>query len=392
MNIVRTFHPVGQGAFYSERFYEDEHLEAKCNIVYDCGTSWGSVIKAKKVVTQAFDKKDVIDYLFISHLDYDHLSLVLTLIDSVKCVREIVLPLVLKDDIVIAISLNRISNHGDAADFLRMILNHVGSDRKDENLTPLESGIVFVGSEDEKWPQNTQIWENGESKTVRNMPDWVLIPYNVKSHDRQAELIAEFDKLLHDDKLLMKLGDCRIVLPEKGDDLYELLKDSDYVKDVIAAKELKNAIKLAYEKVTGGVNANSLLLYSGPVNISLDYRMVTGCHRWCDCFETRRPGCLYTGDSNCDLPEWEARYSKIWDNIGTIQLPHHGSLDSFDIVDNPIDKPYVFPASCGSTNSYGHPSGKVLAYLMTRECAPKIVTENGSTVYMQRIIREKWSV
>jgi len=116
MNIVRTFHPVGQGAFYSERFYEDEHLEAKCNIVYDCGTSWGNVIKAKKVVTQALDKKDVIDYLFISHLDYDHISLVLTLIDSVKCVREIVLPLVLKDDIVIAISLNRISNHGDAED------------------------------------------------------------------------------------------------------------------------------------------------------------------------------------------------------------------------------------------------------------------------------------
>ena len=41
-------------------------------------------MKAKKVVAQAFDKKDVIDYLFISHLDYDQISLVITLIDSVK--------------------------------------------------------------------------------------------------------------------------------------------------------------------------------------------------------------------------------------------------------------------------------------------------------------------
>lgn len=72
MKVIRTFHPVGQGAFYSERFYEDGRSEAIYKIVYDCGTSWGSVMKAKKVVAKAFDKKDVIDYLFISHLDYDH--------------------------------------------------------------------------------------------------------------------------------------------------------------------------------------------------------------------------------------------------------------------------------------------------------------------------------
>ncbi len=390
MNIVRTFHPVGQGAFYSERFYEDEHLEAKCNLVYDCGTSWGNVIKAKKVVTQAFDKKDVIDYLFISHLDYDHISLVLTLIDSVKCVREIVFPLVLKDDIVIAISLNRISNHGDAADFLQTVLNRVASDRKNENLTPLESEIMFVGSEDEKWPQNTQIWKNGESRTIGSVPDWLLIPYNVKSQERKNELIAEFDGILHDDKLLSRLSWYRLYLPPTGKELYELLKNLDFVKKVIATRELKNAIKSAYEKVTGGVNANSLILYSGPASMQAGYRMVTGYHRWRDYYDTKRVGCLYTGDSDCDLSGWKTqRYTTVWDNIGTIQLPHHGSLASFDIVDNPIDRRFVFPVSCGSTNSYGHPSGKVLAYLTTKDCTPKIVTENGSTVYMQRIIREK---
>ena len=98
-------------------------------------------MKAKKVVTQAFDKKDVIDYLFISHLDYDHISLVLTLIDSVKCVREIVLPLVLKDDIVIAIAMNRISNHGDAVDFLKMVSMRVGIDQKGE-ITPVRDKKV----------------------------------------------------------------------------------------------------------------------------------------------------------------------------------------------------------------------------------------------------------
>ena len=31
MKVVRTFHPVGQGAFYSERFYEGDIPQAKYN-------------------------------------------------------------------------------------------------------------------------------------------------------------------------------------------------------------------------------------------------------------------------------------------------------------------------------------------------------------------------
>ena len=36
MKLVRTFHPVGHGAFYTERFY-DEHDQNIANIVFDCG-------------------------------------------------------------------------------------------------------------------------------------------------------------------------------------------------------------------------------------------------------------------------------------------------------------------------------------------------------------------
>jgi glyoxylase-like metal-dependent hydrolase (beta-lactamase superfamily II) len=91
MKVVRTFHPVGQGAFYSERFYEGDNPQAKYNIVYDCGTSWGVITKAKKVVGLAFDKNDRIDYLFISHLDFDHVSLVNTLIEREFGIRSMLL-------------------------------------------------------------------------------------------------------------------------------------------------------------------------------------------------------------------------------------------------------------------------------------------------------------
>ena len=35
MKLIRTFHAVGHGAFYTERFYEKEINIA--NIVFDCG-------------------------------------------------------------------------------------------------------------------------------------------------------------------------------------------------------------------------------------------------------------------------------------------------------------------------------------------------------------------
>ena len=34
MKVTRTFHPVGQGAFYSERFYMEDQQGTVHNIVY----------------------------------------------------------------------------------------------------------------------------------------------------------------------------------------------------------------------------------------------------------------------------------------------------------------------------------------------------------------------
>lgn len=36
MKFVRTFHPIGHGAFYTERFY-DETEQSVANYVFDCG-------------------------------------------------------------------------------------------------------------------------------------------------------------------------------------------------------------------------------------------------------------------------------------------------------------------------------------------------------------------
>ena len=313
--------------------------------------------------------------------------MVLTLVNRVNTIKKIVLPLVSRDDLIIEFALNRISNHRDSVNFLQVISDHIGDDSAIENRKLLESEIVFVGTEKNNQVQNMHLWKDGEEFKLETYPSWVFIPYNVESQKRREMLIAEFDQLLNDNNLQRKLGEYDIRVPAIGKDLYEQLKNSDFVANVIKVKELKNAIRLAYKNVTSGVNANSLLLYSGPRSVLSGYRLVT--HRTWDYDDIERPGCLYTGDSNFEPNIWKIqKYSTVWDIIGTIQLPHHGSLASFDFEKNPIDKEYVFPVSCGSTNSYGHPSSKVLAYLMTKNCSPMIVTELVHTMYMQRIVRE----
>ncbi len=86
MNIIRTFHPVGQGAFYSEEFRDSE---GNCvfRVVYDCGSLKncglqrncdGTPLKRKDIeerVEQAFPDGHGVDILFVSHLD-DDLSLI----------------------------------------------------------------------------------------------------------------------------------------------------------------------------------------------------------------------------------------------------------------------------------------------------------------------------
>ena len=388
MEIIRTFHPVGQGAFYSERFYKDEERAAGYNIVFDCGTSWGYIGKMKKVVSQAFNQNDEIDYLFISHLDYDHVSLVDTLLTTVHLVRNIVLPLISEEELLIVQSYHRISNHGSVVAFLQKIIRHIRGIHDDDYANG-DYSIIFVGSEVNPniIGANGRIWINGTAQAGRWTPDWVFIPYNVGYRSRKQELIMQFDSLLAKpdfNQEMIRIGEAPV---QNGGELYERLKTQAFVRTVLENDAMKKAIKKAYENLPGGTNENSLLLYSGPANIENDYEVMYGIPYhvwyWRNIYEA---GCLYTGDSNCDLENWrDKKYANVWDNIGTIQLPHHGSLDSFDVTANPLDRPYVFPVSCGSVNSYGHPSGKVLAYLLMNGCLPHIVTEMAGTLLMERI-------
>ena len=57
MNMVRSFLPVGQGAFYLEQFGLDD--ETRINVVYDCG-AYGDSKPVEEQIRRSFKKGETI--------------------------------------------------------------------------------------------------------------------------------------------------------------------------------------------------------------------------------------------------------------------------------------------------------------------------------------------
>lgn len=362
--IIRTFHPIGQGAFYSER-------HPNFNIVYDCGFWKKNANLPEKVVTQAFSHDDVIDILFISHFDYDHVSCISTLINHVKKIKNVVLPLLHNQEKIL------LSNIYQALDLdLSTLINNPKSFFGDE------TKLIFVSSEDNRVtnellePINIDEItqpniQNGQPITSNEIDDWVYIPFNYEHQKRHNQLINQ--------------------LTVSGFDINKLKTDSRYTLDQIAQdvgmSKWKGGqiFKSIYDKLDGKINQNSMALYSGPLKQDI-YYIIFSVYYNLSLFlsDIYRPACLYTGDFDLNAIDLKSVYYKVWGNIGTIQIPHHGGLKSFNI--NILNSQhYRCPISFSTNNSYGHPSSKVLGEIASRDCIPIQVTELLNSSYIEII-------
>lgn len=367
MILTRTFHPIGQGSYYSERFVGSD---CELNIVYDCG-NWRNTKLADKVVKQSFSKDDDIDILFISHLDFDHISKVPTLIKTVRRIKRVVMPLL----------------HEDQKFFLANLFEVVYPEFKSVFTNPSaffgeETEIIEVlPAEDGNFPeaQNEIEGVNIEniSGSIRSftalisstIADWTFIPYNFKNNQRQQQLEG--------------------LLSKAGFDVELLKSSSDYFqRNITDAKQLRK-LKKVYESVQGDVNQNSMFLYSGPINLSSNW-VSEGFFK--DVFLYKysfrilgeNPACIYTGDGDLNLTPIHRIYGTHWHHVGTIQIPHHGDLKCFEkSVLN--QNHFICPISFGKNNSYGHPSTKVLGLIASQGSYPVQVTEDLNSSFIEII-------
>lgn len=353
VSMLRTIHPVGQGGFASEYF-----TDTKSTFVYDCGslTPLGSQIEKEKFVDASLMGGDV-DCLFLSHFDEDHVSLIPAL-KARRKIKRVVIPLVDK------VSENLARTLFDSSELAEFLLNPeeaFGGDVTVYRVEPFSREPVEIGEPLAFGSAVGGKVQSGQTWRVHN-ENWEYVFFNVRANGR----VKEFAKAC---KALSKPIDT------------DRLDDIDYVLS------RKKDLKQIYKRMEGGINQNSLLVYSGPVGgevFVIQDRWLNDCYRPFH----RVTGCFYTGDYDCtDLPLVIRSLGMRKDLIGTIQIPHHGSKKSWDdgLVLNSGRRYFI---QCGSKNIYGHPAMSVIQSVYEKDpCAcVSVVQEFASTAIIQRVI------
>lgn len=371
--IKRIFHPIGQGAFYSER-------HKNFNIVYDCG-NWKNTKLADNIIKQAFIKDEVIDILFISHFDYDHVNKIKSLGKHTK-IKKVIMPLLHDNEKTLLINLYRALNF----QILTLIENpreffgeetQIITVEPSENIdSPISDNTELIDLDNLK---NTKIQSGSILRKNFDTYEWAFIPFNHKYKDRNNELER--------------------LLSENGFNVYKLKTDPKYTIRITTDERQK--IKNIYTKVSGNINQNSMLLYSGINHLHKNCKQKAfnleriyyyfECDDEFYCFrfhrmyrERHRVSCIYTGDTDLNIVKIKSIFKNFWKSIGTIQIPHHGDIKSFDksVLD---DKYYWCPMSVGKTNTYGHPSIAVVLEILSQDSCPILVTENLNSCFIELI-------
>ena len=376
--MQRTFYPVGQGGFYSESFKTENN---NFNIVYDCGSLSKGV---DKVISNSFDGNEDVDILFISHFDSDHVNKINILKNSIGKIKTVIMPLLSEED----------------KNFLLVIYKELGSEYKNswnilsnpKEFFGNETKIIWVREvvegDDEESNQEivdvAEIEDGSEIKSGENINFslngqrfWIYKPYNYKNKIRCKELIKKFRE--HN----ISISD---------------LKDVDYVSNHT------REIRKCYKEVEGDINQNSLVLYSNIIKYKFITKYIDYIYMgkdlefypfgrdYFDFFYNRFDiGCIYTGDVHLktivDDFKNKIKRCKYYLPVNTIQVPHHGSKNGFDIdFFNDFSEGWrriISPISFGLSNPYGHPSSTVITQLTSDYHLPVYVTDDKRDLFTQ---------
>lgn len=383
MKLVRTFHPVGHGAFYTERFY-DEHNQNVANIVFDCGCyeAMKPLWSREKFQTQINDRIDkefplrdsekiCIDALFISHFHEDHINGIPRLLKSCD-VKRIIMPK-LTDDALLEILLSMWVE--EMNDFKGPL------DAIEQFLTAVKDKIVEVGI-DGDFSNGEVIFANIDIKSIpvgsilsptmiSVQGVWKYIPFSTKEKTTQLR------------QLLIN------AVPELSQSLSVNPIDFRQIAAEFTKKpQLLSDCKSVYSTVYGGNKHNrySMTLFSGTCD------KYTTCTRQCHQGVVDLPryctkNCLYMGDfeadptkslKNTNCEQLLKFYERSWSKIGMFQVPHHGSRDNINV--KLYSPPKLGIISAGKEDVYLNPHVDVIHLLQQHNCVPLIVTEDPTTI------------
>ncbi|MCQ4765467.1 MBL fold metallo-hydrolase [Cloacibacillus evryensis] len=345
--MFRRFLPVGQGAFYCEEFF------CGVNIVYDCGS------ENKSNVIAAIDNRICllpppkhIEAVFISHLHYDHISGLEHLLETSN-VRKIYFPQMTESEKIISLLDLLVNERDTGSDFIQNL--HIDFNGTIKDISQETESVPIPKSEGE--PGSVIELKGFTQNIIEAAEDWVFVPFNIKSD-------ASVDVLSIINNALKEKNEAKITTPE---DLCKCYKNPEVKK--IITDVYKNHIEKKH------YNEFSMTLYSGPNEVCDKYEYhcfkrrkccnceCCYCHSHDNLFKV---GSIYTGDYDAYRygKNLQAYYKNYWDNIGTMQIPHHGSMANIDYSSGITKGIFNLIFSYGDKNKYKHPSSGLLTQIL----------------------------
>lgn len=380
INFTRTFHPVGQGAFYSEEFELPGH--GRFRIVYDCGSRTLSKYDLKRRIKSDFAGDMNVDILFISHFDEDHISGV----EFLKP-KTVVVPFLSEAQILLLTLCNRFQKGTYNVNMAKnpqetfpdaqiiQILPYGSDSGSDSDFDPIFDLKAINGSNRDDNSKNSVLKELRKVKSlapINILQDklfWEYIPYN-PNWDKYAELF-------------------KLEISRHGLDWNQLVASDNgaYIEDNFLT------LKKVYNKLRQK-NLHSLVVCSSSKQ---DVKLSCYCEKckYClipPCKLNLSCGCIYFGDAKVEA-KWRNAFYKylqglgILQRIGTLQVPHHGSSSSQgeNIISkkNILASPVLCIISAGEFSQYGHPSESVINKLHNNGGIVSMVTEKASSMVIQ---------
>lgn len=340
-NVVRTIHPVGHGAFYTEVFNRDSDPKM---VVYDCGskniTHLNSIID--KITIEKPSPK--FDAIFVSHFHADHIAGISELFIKLGTPKYIFVPWLDYDHALL--------------EFGKVLSQGLPSSLYDFAYSLILAGNI-QGNQHTNQTTVTRVTSAGNN-VLNIIPEWEYIPI-VHIDTAMQSIAKKYQETLLAAYHANNIDDLIRKIPS------DFEKAKEIFKNVISESKFKNF----------DFNTTSLILYSGPVNKSIFNEIsqiptktfLGNKISFKVLLPKTKSSAMYFGDIKMSQSILKTVDSIIGQNrkdkVCLVQMPHHGATSSHDPI---YTKHFVFSKiffCCVRPNDEYHPGSVPMIDVMS---------------------------
>ena len=324
---LRKFLPVGHGAFFIERLSVDG--QRVLTVVYDCGDS-NQGKEVQQYAIKEFGTVDkpgeLIDLLFISHFDDDHVNGLKYIQPYLTPNTKVFLPFFYAH---LQSVYNQTKRNGIS--YVIDILNqvHIKPIHVRYRVADRQAGSIDVDEYDPEQSGNEISSGFPLVKSINSQPIWKFVPFNLFNEQTHY---TDFKNKVHS------------VLHWTDSKLYDATKWTK--QDIKALRNIYNS----FNRLT--INDNSLIVLSDAFGdldryyvevMDQDYLHLALNYPNCMWYNhPQRPSILYTGDTVLKRGVRKSKYSDRYEDflnelkmhtnhISMMQIPHHGSVNNINM-------------------------------------------------------------